>query len=120
MGLDLVAERDFWTTNILHILIPIPKQCNNCNKDLINLCKNNSINNPYLGKWNFYKCNHEIYLRIGTIFEFNNKTHVSLLYNIIILWLHDELNASKISVKLKEIYKLKAINMNFIYNFYKS
>ena len=116
-GITVEQEREIWSKEILNILIPLPKHCNCCNKGLINLRKNNSINNPYLGKCNNYKCNREVYLRVGTIFEYNNKTPVSILYNVIIYWLHDDLNANKIVSKLKETYNLTTFNKVIIYKF---
>ena len=60
-------------------------------KGLIQLRKNESRINPYLGKCSIYKCNREIYLRVGTIFEPNSKTPASVIYKIIDLWLNYEL-----------------------------
>ena len=83
-GISFEEERDIWSKEILNVLIPAPKVCTFCKKEIINLRKNNSINNFYSGKFNNYKCNREVYLSVGTIFQINNKTQVSLLYNVII------------------------------------
>ncbi len=58
-----------------------------------------------------------IYLRIGTLFEHNNKTLASVLFQILKYWLLDELNYQKIDKKLKEKYSLKTINKRFINEF---
>ena len=65
-------------------------------------------------KCGYYKGNIEYYLRIGTIFEVNNKTPASVLLQILKLYLNDEFNTQKIASKLKEIYYLDNINAKFI------
>ncbi len=59
-----------------------------------------------------------MYLRIWTIFQFNNKTPAQVLYMIIKWRLNDKMNA-KIEGKLDEIYLPDKINKCFyiyIYN----
>ena len=65
-------------------------------------------------KCGYYKGNIEYYLRIGTIFEVNNKKPTSVLLLILKLWLNDEYNTQQIVSKLKEIYHLDNINVKFI------
>ena len=55
-------------------------------------------------------CRKEKYLRIDTIFKPYSKTSASIIYNIIDIWLNNELNAEKISSKLKGIYNKDTIN----------
>lgn len=55
-------------------------------------------------------------MRKGT-FEFHKHTRASVLYNIIILWLHDELNVKKITEKLNQIYIFHAIDKRLVYSF---
>jgi nickel-dependent lactate racemase len=57
------------------------------------------------------------YLRKDTIFEYHKQTLVSLLYTIMELWIHDELNVKKIKEKLEEIYEINNIDIRFIYVF---
>ena len=116
-GITIEKERDFWSKYLLNILIPVPTNCKICNKGKINLRKKDSIINPYLGKCNNYLCNREIYLRIGTVFEYQNKTPASVLYCILSLWLHDECNAKQIVNKLKDIYSIDKLNIKTIYKF---
>ena len=116
-GITIENERNFWDSYLINLFINPPKRCKYCNQGLIYLRKNNSMINPYLGKCNQYKCNREIYLRINTIFEAQNKTPASVLYNVIKFWLNDEFNAKKISNKLKEVYSLENVNPLFIYKF---
>lgn len=114
-NIEINNERNFWTKKLIEIFIKVPDTCPYCNKGLIQLRKNESIIYPYLGKSSNYKCNREIYLRVGTIFEPNSKTPASVIYKIIDLCLNFELNASKICTKLKEQYKLKELNTLFIF-----
>lgn len=86
-------------------------------KGLMNIINNNSLNNPLIAKCNSYKCCRTKYLRVGTIFEINNKTPVSVLYTIIKLWLIEEKNVSKIEKTLKDIYKVEKVDNRFIYIF---
>ena len=53
----------------------------------------------------------------GTIFEYNNKTPVSVLLMISKLWLGNEKNVLEIKNKLIEIYHLEDLNVQFIYKF---
>ena len=94
-GITIENERKFWDKNLINIFINPPKKCKYCNRGFIYLRNNNSLINPYLAKCNSYKCNSEQYLRINTIFEAQNKTPASVLFNIIKFWLNDEFNASK-------------------------
>ena len=92
--------------------IPIPKECINCNHGVINLINQNNETNPIIGKSNYYKCNRNIRLRKGIIFEFYMHTPASVLYKIIELWILDELNMNKIKEKL-----IDNLNQNLIYSF---
>lgn len=79
--------------------------------------ENQSLINPILGKCNNYKCQREIYLRKGTIFEFYSKTTAQVLHTIIKLWLNDEMNVTKIANKLTDIFLPDKIDRRFIYTF---
>ena len=68
-GISIEQERKFWDKYLINILIPVPKNCKYCEKGIIYLRKKDSLINPYLGKYNNYKCNREFFLRIGTIFR---------------------------------------------------
>ena len=46
-GITIEKERDFWSKNLLNILIPVPTKCIICNKGKINLIKKDNIINPY-------------------------------------------------------------------------
>ena len=80
-------EREIWKKEILNIFIPIKEICPSCSKGFIGLKNNDSIINPLISKCNFYKCRKEVYLRKGTIFEYNSRTPASVLLTIIKLWL---------------------------------
>jgi len=116
-GITIESERKFWDSKLINLFINPPKACKYCNQGVIYLRKNNSIINPYLDKCNQYKCNREQYLRINTIFEAQNKTPASVLYNIIKFLLNDDFKGAKITKKLKEIYSLENVNPIFIYKF---
>jgi hypothetical protein len=116
-GISLKEEREIWTKKFLKVLIPIPDKCNICKTGVIYIRNNNSINNPLLGKCNNYKCQRQIYLRIGTIFEKFNKTPASVLFNILKIWLFEENNVSKTINILENKYKIEKLNKNLVYKF---
>ena len=58
-----------------------------------------------------------IYIRMGALFEYSNKTPSSVLLQILKYWLIDEWNCQEIAVKLKEKYNLDTINRKFINKF---
>ena len=58
-----------------------------------------------------------IYLRKGTIFEKHKNTPVSVLYNIMELWIYDEFNVKKIKAKIEDIYSINNIDQRVIYSF---
>ncbi len=89
----------------------------NCNVGKICLKKQDNLINPYLGKCNYYKCKRNIYLRIGTIFEYNNKTPASVLFYILKQWLIECYNSQKIAKNLIEKYSLETVNIKFINSF---
>ena len=93
---------------------PIKEICPSCSKGFIGLKNNDSIINPLIGKCNFYKCRKEVYLRKGTIFEYNSRTPASVSLTIIKLWLYEDKNVKDIKVKLKELYSLDTLNNKFI------
>ena len=64
-------ERVIWTKYLIGIFIIIPEICEKSKKGLIYLRKNESLINPYLGKYSYYKCNKENYLRKNSIFEYH-------------------------------------------------
>jgi hypothetical protein len=103
LNIVIENERKFWLSKIINVFIIIPKKCEKCKRGNTCLRKNNSIINPFFGKCNFYKYNNETYLGKNTIFHSYNKTPVSIIYNILDLWLNSEFNAAKISVKLGEL-----------------
>lgn len=72
--------------------------------------------NPLLGKWTNYKYRREIYFRIGTLFEKNNKRPVSIIYQILDFWLNYDLNVNKICENLKDIYDHDFLNKIFVLN----
>ena len=55
-GINLEKERDFWHKNVLNKFINVPKKCTFCNKILMNIINNNTLNNPLIVKCNSYKC----------------------------------------------------------------
>ena len=113
-----IIDEEFaiWEKELFDLFIPIPIICKYCKYGKLGLKKYNSLINPYIGKCSNYKCTMNIYLRIATLFEHNNKTPASVLFQILKYWLIDKLNCQKISVKLKEKYKLNTINL--LQNFY--
>ena len=117
MGISIEAERDIWNKKLINILIPLLSKCRYCNKGVLYLRNNHNIINPLLGKCNNYKCNREVYLRVGTIFQNFKKIPASVLFNMLIFWLIVECNAAKISEKLQNIYNINSININLIYRF---
>lgn len=82
-------ERNFWHKNVLNKFIIPPEKCSICNKGLMNIINNISINNPLISKCNVYKCGRTKYIRNGTIFAINNRTPVSVLYTILKIWIID-------------------------------
>ena len=84
--ISIEKERECWSKQLIPLFINTPEICHHHQKGIINLRKNESINNPYLGKCNKYFCNREIYLRKGTLFEKHNKTPCSVLFNSILAY----------------------------------
>ena len=115
--INIETERAFWNKYLLDKNIPIPKYCINFNHGIINLINQDNDTNPIIGKYNYYKCNRNILLRKGTIFEFHKHTPASVLYKIIELWILDELNVNEIKEQLEAIYSIKNLNSNLIYSF---
>ena len=62
--LDIAHEREFIKKYII-----LPTLCPFCKKGNISLRNYNIINNSILGKFNYYKCTRNIYLRNGDIFN---------------------------------------------------
>ena len=110
-------EREIWTNKLIPNFIRIPDKCPICKIGIIYLRKNNSLNNPFLGKCNKYNCNREIYLRKGTIFAENNKTPCSVLFKVLELWLLEEHNVQEIIKHLISYYNKEKIDNRFIYSF---
>ena len=92
--INIETERAFWNKYLLDKYISMPKYCINCNHGVINLINQDKDTNPIIGKCNYYKCNRNIRLRKGTIFEFHKHTPSSVLYKIIELWILDKLNVN--------------------------
>ena len=106
------TERDIWGNELLNNLIPVPTKCNTCQKGIFVLQNKNNLINSLIAKCSYYKCWKEKYLLTGTIFEYNNKTPVSVLLIISKLWLGDEKNVLEIRNKLIEIYHLEDLNIH--------
>ena len=83
-----------WNKYLLDKYIPIPKDWINCNHGVINLINQDNDTNPIIGKFNYYKCNRNMQLRKGTIFEFHKYIPSSVLYKNIEFWILDELNVN--------------------------
>ena len=94
--LDITAEREFITKNIIGTFIQKPDICPICKTGKIGFKNNNSFNNPIQYKYNNYKCCRNISIRNGTIFEYNTCTPFSVLFKIIKLWIVDSFNALEI------------------------
>ena len=116
-NIDVAKEREFWKKKIFDNFIKIPQICESCNHGAVNLINQDSEINPFLGKCNNYKCKKNIYLRKGTIFEKHKHTPVSVLYNIMELWIYDEFNVKKIKAKIEDIYSINNIDQRVIYSF---
>ena len=93
------CRKKFLSTKLIGSFINISELSIHCRYGNICLRKNKSYASPYLGKFNYYKCNKEYYLLKGTMFERHYKTPLSVLYHILHLWFNDEFNAVKISSK---------------------
>ncbi len=116
--IDIEKERDFIKKHIILTFITLPELCPYCKKGKVGLRNNNSINNPILGKCNYYKCTRNLYLRNRTIFQFNSKTPYSIIYKILNYWLIEEKNAVKIKKSLEENYNINNININIIFELF--
>ena len=91
------------------------EHCPYCITGKIGLKNNDSINNPLQDKCHNYKCTRNISLRKGTIFAFQSKTPVSILYKIIKFWISENKNAKQIKLKLEEEYHKETVNSKLIY-----
>ena len=91
------------------------EHCPYCITGKIGLKNNDSINNPIQAKCHNYKCTRNISLRKGTIFAFQSKTRVSILYKIIKFWISENKNAKQIKLKLEEEYHKETVNSKLIY-----
>ena len=116
-NLNVAIEREFIKNNIIGSFIPKNDICPVCNKGLIGYKNKESILNPIEFKCNNYKCTRNFPIRKDTIFEFNPKIPISVLYTIINYWLVDSFNVSKIKDKLQEKYNLNNVDKRFIYRF---
>ena len=116
-NVDITAEREFITKNIIGTFIQKPEICPICETGKIGFKNNNSINNPIQYKCNNYKCCRNISIRKDTIFEYNPRTPFSVLFKIMNLWIVDSFNALQIKKKLEEDYNLEKVDSRFIYNF---
>ena len=103
-NIEIEEERAFWKAYIIGIFIIPGEHCPYCITGKIGLKNNDSINNPIQAKCHNYKCTRNISLRKGTIFAFQSKTRVSILYKIIKFWISENKNAKQIKLKLKEEY----------------
>lgn len=101
--IDIEKERLFIKKYIIGLFIIIPTICPHCKTGAIGLRDSNSINNPILGKCNNFKCTRNIFLRKGSLFQYNPKTPMSVIYNIIKLWLLEEKNCLKIKASLEDL-----------------
>ena len=114
---NLQRERDVITKYVIGSFIIKPNICPYCKKGIISIINKESEYNPIQFKCNNYKCCRNIPIRHNSIFKFNPKIPISVLYNIMKLWLIDEFNVSKISTKIEEIYNREKLDRRFIYNF---
>jgi hypothetical protein len=67
-----------------------------------------------------YRCTRNFSIRNGTIFDFNPRIPITVLYHIINYWLIDALKVKKIKAKLEEQYNITNIDSRFIYKFISS
>jgi len=105
-NLNIAKEREFIKTNIIGSFIKKPDFCPVCNIGLIGFKNKESILTPIIFECKNYKSTLNFPIRKNTIFEFNPKILISVLYNIINYWLIDSFNINTIKVKLKKKYKL--------------
>ena len=92
-NLDITAEREFITKNVIGIFIQKPDICPIWKTGKIGFKNYDSFNNPIQYKCNNYKCYRNISIRKETIFEYNPRTPLSVLFKIIKLWIVDSFNA---------------------------
>ena len=114
-NIEIEEERAFWKAYIIGIFIIPAEHCPYCITGKIGLKNNDSINNPLQAKCLNYKCTRNISLRKGTIFAFQSKTPVSILYKIIKFWISENKNAKQIKLKLEEENHKETVNSKLIY-----
>ena len=85
---NIEYERFIWQTFILNKLIIIPIMCTLCGYNGINLTNNDTLANPYIGRFN--KCRKVYYLRNKTFFALFPKTNISTIIFIIKLWIFEK------------------------------
>ena len=116
-NINLEEERKFLKENILGNFIIIPSICKYCQKGKVGLTNYPSEFNQIRGKCNNYKCIRNLSFQKGTIFEFQPKTPISVLYKIMIYWIIENKNVMQIKAKLEQEYHKDNINTTIIYPF---
>ena len=81
-NINLINERSFIQKYIIGAFIFKPDICPFCKKDMIGIKNHESDINPIQWKCNNYKCCRNLPIRKGSIFQFNTKIPLSILYNI--------------------------------------
>ena len=116
-NINLINEKSFIQKYIIGTFIFKPDICPFCKKGMSGIKNHESDLNPIQWKCNNYKCCRNLPIRKGSIFQFNTKTPLSILYNIMKYSIVDNFNVSKLASKLEEIYNIESLNKKFIYSY---
>ncbi len=113
-GLTLLKERDNWDKNYLYKWIKLPLKCPNCGNNIIHTNLNNSICNPYVGRYNRKTSRKIIYLRKNTFFNFFPHIPVTIILEVLYQSICNNSNANIIFSKIENKYNIKSIRYQTI------
>ncbi len=94
-NININDERYYLDNKVLNKWIKYVTKCPVCKVNNMKLKKINSICNPYKMQCGNYKCRKIINLRNNTIFEYLNKTPISIIIKAIEKFILEETNATK-------------------------
>ena len=79
-NLDISYEKMIWKNYILGKLIDIPTKCKLCCNTNVYLTEQDSLSNPFISRFSYFKCRKKHFLKEFTIFDAFPQTMVSKFY----------------------------------------
>lgn len=114
IDISIPYEREFWKNYILNIYVNPKERCPNCGLISLKINEYNSIYNPYVTRCSSSKCRKIVFLKENTFFALFPNTPVSLIINILRIWLLDDKNGAEIFKVIKDKYPHTSISHNHV------